>query len=172
MGACKRYVVFSPCRTGSTIIVNNLLPDLTNTVIHMHDPTWIPYKDDFICILSKREDQFAAAISHAVMDTTGEIHSYSNSISPFEISPARFRRLYLSHLNFYNQIHLKCYTTVIEVWYNKLISNPHYLFKQLGEHRRTDYGTIPKSPYDYSKLVTNYSHLREIANNLDQETSR
>ncbi len=169
MGACKRYVVFSPCRTGSTIIINNLLTDRTNTVIHMHNPEWTPYREDFVCILSKRQDQFAAALSHAVMDSTGEVHNYSNTVDPFQISPARFRKLYMSHKQFYKKILLNCYPQIVEIWYDQLVSNPHYLFKQLGEFRRTDYSSITKSPYDYTKLVTNYAHLQDIAKKIDQE---
>ena len=172
MGACKRYVVFSPCRTGSTIIVNNLSTDITNTVIHMHNPEWTPYRDDFICILSKRKDRFATVLSHAVMDTTGEIHNYSNTLEPFEIDTARFKRLYLSHLHFYKQIQLNCYQQVVEVWYDELISDPRYLFKQLGQRQRTNYSTISKSPYDYAKLILNYDHLKQIANNMDQLLSQ
>jgi hypothetical protein len=134
----------------------------------MHNPEWTPYRDDFICILSKRKDRFATVLSHAVMDTTGEIHDYSNALEPFEISPSRFRKLYLSHQQFYTRIQLDCYKHIVEVWYEKLISNPHYLFKQLGEHQRTNYSTVSKSPYDYTKLILNYDHLKQIANNMDQ----
>lgn len=162
------FVVFSPCRTGSTIIFNNLFKDKKNTVIHTHDPTWRPQSEDFVCILSRREDTLATVISQSVMDVTGEVHTYSNSITPFVVDLDRFSNLYLAHKIFYSKINLDSYKQVVEIWYEKLISDPYYLFRELGQHRQTDYTTIPKSPYDYTKLITNYEQLQEAAKKVEQ----
>lgn len=168
MGACKRYVIFTPGRTGSTLIYNNLSTDRTNTVLHMHNNKWVPYRENFICILSKRKDLFASVISNLVMHQTGEIQTYSGNQQPFKIEPNRFIRNYASHQTFYDKIQLNCYSTVVDIWFEQLINDTGYLFKQLGMKGETDYSSIQKSPYDYSKLVTNYYELKEIAQAIDK----
>ena len=162
------FVVFSPCRTGSTIIINNLLKDKKNTVVHTHDPTWRPQSEDFVCILSRREDPLAAVISQSVMEVTGEVHTYSNSITPFVVDLDRFYNLYLAHKIFYKKIVLDGYKQIIDIWYNRLVADPYYLFRELGQHQQTDYSTIPKSPYDYTKIITNYEQLQEAAKEVEQ----
>jgi hypothetical protein len=121
--------------------------------------------------LSKRQDQFAEVISHAVMDITGEVHIYSNATAPFAVDLNRFYNLYHAHKSFYNKIHLDGYTKVVDIWYDQLISDPYYLYRELGQNQKTDYTTIPKSPYDYRQLITNYTELEQVAKKVEQETS-
>ena len=164
------FVVSSPCRTGSTIILNNLLKNKNNTVVHNHNSEWQPPNSNFVCILSRRKDRFAAVVSHAVMDATKQPpHTYSSTVVSLTINVNRFRNLYLSHKIFYSKINLDSYKQVVEIWYEELISDPYYLFRELGQHQQTDYTTIPKSPYDYSKLITNYVQLQEVAKKIEQD---
>jgi hypothetical protein len=127
----------------------------------------VPPHDDFVCILSRRRDVFASVLSHAVLDITQEPNNYTNkSLAPFAINPDRFHGLYTNHVNFYKNLDLTFFKTKIEIWFEELISDPYYLFRQLGQAGETNYSVIDRSPYNYYELVTNIEQLKQVGQDV------
>jgi hypothetical protein len=172
--------VYSPGRTGSTLIVKNLekylskyeTPHLPFDVIHTHDPKFVPPTDDYVCIVSYRESSLDVSCSLYVSDKTGELIQYSGQeIEPFAVDKDEFRKTYFSIKAFYKTIDLSKFNKVIRLWYTPLMTDRTYLFKRLGISvpLSTDYGRSNKSPYDYTHLITNYSELQEYEIELDRK---
>jgi hypothetical protein len=152
------------------LIAGNLRKQFASSPIvnHLHDTSYIPPvyypPTERICVLSKRKNVFKAVLSLLVLEVTGEPSSYTNkTIEPFTIDLRTFKAVYISHLTFYKQINLSHYDKVIEVWFDELISDPYYLFKQFDITAETDYTVIEKSPYKYQELVTNINELKDWA---------
>jgi len=157
------YVIYSPCRTGSTLIRNNLQL-ITPNVIHTHSSSLVALRYNRICILSKRRNVFSEVLSHAVADVINEGYAYTDRlIEPFAIDPDVFISLYRAHKEFYNKIDTRLYARVVDIWFEQLLEDPYYLFRELGHTRATDYTAHTKSPRDYRTLVTNFDQLNEIA---------
>jgi hypothetical protein len=108
------------------------------------------------------------------LEITEETTIYTNkSITPFFADSTRFRNIYSDYLNFYSQINLSHYTKVITIEYEDLITDPYYLYQQLGQNRKINYNLMTKSPYDYTNLVINLPELRNVekeilSNNLNE----
>lgn len=163
------YVIYSPCCTGSTLIERNLKTVCPN-VLHTHRNYFVPPGAGWTCVLSKRLDTFAEVISHCLMNITNEANNYSNmKLGPLKIDPKNFRELYQSHLIFYDSIRTDLYQRVHEIWFEPLMSKPHYLFERLGYGvQYTDYSLLDRSPYRFKDLVTNLPELQEIAQHCEQ----
>lgn len=166
------YVVFSPSRTGSTLITYNLRAYLEKIgyqknkieVIHTHDPEFATPHNNFTCILSRRNVP-RAILSSLVLEQTGEWANYSNnSVTPFSVDPIKFQVLLCQHRDFYGQINLSPYKKVIDIWFEPLVSNPTYLFQQIfGVNEQTNYYNNLISPYNNSKLIANIEELKQVA---------
>jgi len=153
----------------STMIFNNLNPDFSKTVIHSHGRAFVPPHSDFVNIMSRREDIFAAALSHAFMEITKEPNHYTGRwTEPVSIEPDIFARLYCNQTQFYDRIDQGLFKDNITIWFDRLVSDEYYLFSQLGLHKKTDYSLIDRSPYDYRRLIRNMQELEQVAQDVDQ----
>lgn len=166
------YVVFSPSRTGSTLITYNLQDYLRKIgyhhseiqVIHTHDKDIVLPHNNFVCILSRRNVPHAI-LSSLVLEQTGEWANYSNNpVAPFAVDPIKFQVLLNQHREFYEQIDLTPYKKVIDIWFEPLVSDPTYLFQQIfGVNEQTNYYNNLISPYNNTKLITNIEELKQVA---------
>ena len=86
-------VIYSPGRTGSTLIRYNLSHYLSYFNLQAestHDPNYVP-DGDSICVLSKRLNIFDSALSQLILTSTQEPVIYTSKyIEPFEVSIEQF----------------------------------------------------------------------------------
>lgn len=167
------YLIYTPGRTGSTLIVGNLSKYFTSDVQQIHNPLYELQYDgntDYICVLSRRHNTFDAILSQLILEKTNEPHIYSNSdVTPFSANIDQFKTLYQIYTTFYSKINLPLFKKVVEVWYEDLVLNPYYLFNQFGVNEKTDYNFSNKSPYDPYKLITNINELKQIEIDITTE---
>lgn len=161
-------IVFSPARTGSSLIVGNLNRYFHTSVTHTHNQ-YEPYHNESTCILSSRENIIDSVLSQVLVEITDEASVYSNKIIvPFVLNPEKFVNSYQLHRDFYGQIDVSQYQRVIEVLYQPLMDDPYYLFRQLGILEQTVYDKTNKSVYNYNTLIINIDQLRQIAKRLNR----
>jgi hypothetical protein len=86
---------------------------------------------------------------------TGEMSVYSGKqFDQFDVSLENFKALFAAHNEYYRELDLSCYQQVVDIWFEDLISDPWYLFKQFNIVEKTSYG-VQKSPNRYQQLVKN-----------------
>ena len=101
-------------------------------------------------------------ISMLLTRRTNEFTYYSNkNIIPFEIPKQEFRDVYHYFKCFYKSINLDAFKEIVEIEYESLINDPTYLFSKFGIRHNTVYN-LKKSPYDYTKLVTNLDDIKKV----------
>ena len=171
-------VVYTAGRTGSHLIVKNLIRQyrvqprfdsdigFIDGVVHTHNPLYIPPNNNFIAIISQRQNLFDSIISMEVTKITNEFVAYSNKpITPYAISIEQFKDCYFFQKAFYQAIDRTLYNKVIEINYEDLISNPDALS---AVNVKIDILLGNKSPYNYYELITNINELKEIYLQLEQ----
>ena len=164
------FVVYSPARTGSSLIVGNLEKYFGVPAVHTHDFAWTPPDDTYTCIISRRAPLIDSVLSVIMAEYTDEYATYTNKeIEPFNVHTGKFTTLYSIHRDFYNSIDRTQFKNVVEIEYDQLMNDPHYLFAQLGINEQTRYDIRQRSPYNYYKLFTNIDELKTIAEGLDNE---
>ena len=170
----RSVVIYSPMRTGSTIIYNNLLDHMgftesskfPYTVMHTHNPKDTPAETGFTCILSKRKNILDMACSAVIAEKTNEYAEYTGqTVEPFSVSVEQVRQRATDIIDFYNQIDLSIYANVLDIWFDDLLADPYYLYKQFGIDEQIQYDKKLKSPYNYYNIITNIEELKSIAIN-------
>lgn len=173
----RKFIVYSPTRTGSTILGRNLSKYLNiidpykklYDVVHTHNEYLAPPSTDYVCILSKRESILDTVCSRIMAEKTGEWTDSdytTQTVNSFSVDLDQFREMCLFVKQFYHNIDLSYFAQVIEVWYNPLMNDPKYLFSLFDQDVTTDYSTNKKSPYNYYNLITNIKELEQIANEV------
>jgi hypothetical protein len=143
-------------------------------VIHSHlSQADITNNNTYTAIISKRENEFDGAISHFTSYHTGEYSRYGegkNSITKFSINREEFINTILRRREFYNQINLSGYANVVEIFLEKMVADPCYLYQKLGlsDNKEMKYCT-EKSPYG-DTLVKNIEEIREAYYELCRRT--
>ena len=168
----RTFVVFSPGRTGSTLIVNNInrwagqdIAYATHNPNFVHSNEFIPIHENLVCILSKRQNVFRAALSQLVLEHTQEPTFYTGTKNtPFVADVNRFYGLYNQYIIFYNSINVNLYNQVIDINFEDMFNDDSYLFRQIGVDYKTDYSLCQKSPYNYYNLITNIDEIVNRAN--------
>lgn len=165
----KRAVVFTPGRTGSQLIVNNIRNHFNIPVIHTHNPLLEIVEGDAIAFVSYRHNVFESIASILLGKRTNEYTSYTTkSVEKFTVSRAEFEDCFWFYKCFYQSINQDKFEKVIDVWFEDLINDPKYLFNLLGIDHATDYN-FPKSPRNYYELISNidqcltwYNELKDL----------
>jgi hypothetical protein len=165
--------VFTSGRTGSHIICKNLSKyynfkqhapghNITSGVVHNHYALWDPPDSEWICILSKRHNNFESLCSMYIANQTREFVDYTGlGVAPFEIDYESFV-MNFDHIKlFYQAVDQTKFSKTITVWYEELITDPKCLFGQLGISQDTDLTVLAKSPYDYKKIIKNWEQALE-----------
>lgn len=180
-------IVYSPGRTGSTLITQNLatkfklqiygaelnrnysnLPN--NTIISTHNPLF-SIKENIeknTAVISYRSNLFNTIISKLISDYTKEYNSYTNKEVSVSITEEQFCNMYYFCKCFYKLIDLTKFSTVIYVEFEELIKNPFYLFSKFGIEGIITYGT-QKSPHKHSS-ISNIDYCKILFNQLEQKT--
>lgn len=166
-------VVLTPGRTGSHLICDNLAnyfqvpvldwldEPIDGSVVHCHNPCFIPKYENTIGIISKRRDLLSTLISLGIAKKTKEYTEYTNQVlEPFELNEHDFQKSYTWHKNWYHLIDKKTYSKVIEIYYEDLINDEYHLFSKFEIIQRTTYYDT-KSPYDHKKSILNYDKIKE-----------
>jgi hypothetical protein len=159
----RTFVVFSPGRTGSTLVVKNINQwagrDIAYAIHNpqfVHSDEFIPFHKDLVCILSRRKNIFRGALSQLVLEHTQEPTFYTGTKNtPFAVNIDRFYSLYKQYLIFYNTIDTSIYNEVVDIVFEDILEDDNYLFRKIGIDHKTDYSVCQKSPYDYYSLITN-----------------
>jgi hypothetical protein len=99
--------VYTAGRTGSHLIIRNLCKfyrtiqrsdqdtNISNGIVHTHNPLYIPQSDNFIAIISRRRNLFESVLSTELAKTTNEFIQYTNKkIVPFSIDVNKFKDCY------------------------------------------------------------------------------
>jgi hypothetical protein len=160
----KSFVVLAFPRTGSTLIIGNLNEYFKTDALQTHDFNYVPPHENYTCVITKRQDVFSCVASHLVMNRTGESSAYSNkSVEPFVADPLEMQRLLKAFDVFHANRNLSHYKHVIEVDFDRLISDSYYLFRQFNIVEKTMYN-IERSPYRYQDLITNLDELKDVFN--------
>jgi hypothetical protein len=132
----------------------------------------IENKHTYTAVVSKRNNEFARAISEITTIRTGKYHqNYDvNVVSPFSVSRVEFIKTILKSREFYSQIDLTGYANVVEIYFEKMIEDPYFLHQQLGieDNSKMEYLT-PPSPYGTS-LIKNIEELGKLYNELFRRT--
>ena len=165
----KKFVIIAFPRTGSTLVRHNLSSYFGVFVEHTHDRLYRPPGDDFTAVVTQRRNIFDCVCSHLVMLHTGEMSIYSHKeFNKFDIDLEDFGALVKSYQEFYQQIDLSGYRQVVDIWFDKLILDPYYLFGKFNIVEKTSYG-IERSPNRYTSLVKNidevYTYYQSLINN-------
>ena len=160
----KNFVIFSPGRTGGSLISNNLLDYFKANVNYIHNMQSFDMSD-CTCILSKRKNVIESVFSQLIVNKSNETVDYSDKkIDLFDVEIDQFRSLYNYYNNYYNNIDLRPYSSIITIWFEDLIADPYYLFSNFNIVEKTNYYERLNSPYDYKKIIRNYLDLEIIAN--------
>lgn len=153
-------VVFTPGRTGSTLIATNLRRQFNTTnVIHTHNPLYRPLHKDFYAVVSTR-DNFDAIMSAFVVSKINESQYTNKEITPFCVSTTIFDGTYNYYKSFYKLLNKELYKEVIEISYEDLISDPMYLFSKFGVDAPI-VESMKRFPYRYQNLIINTDELRD-----------
>ena len=161
-------VVLTPGRTGSQLIAQNLRMGGWQ-VHHTHNPLYVPVDPETIGLFSKRHDEFGAIMSALVAERTKEYVSYTNKpIVPFAISFEEFENYYTYQKLFFQVVNKSKYKNIIEIYYEDIISDDLYLFRQFGIDRKMLF-LVDKSPYQYAELVTNIKELKIFLDELNSK---
>ena len=153
------FVVFSPGRTGSQLIANNIRHHYKCAVVHTHNPMYNPLCQS-VAIISKRRNMFNALMSAFVSQISGEFFSYTaNTIYKVTIPNDAFRNRYIFYKVFYEIVNLNYFDRVIDIFYEDMVNDATYLFSHFGVDKDISMQLSPKSPYDYS-YITNIDQLR------------
>lgn len=163
-------VIFTPGRTGSHIIIENLSKKFcSSNLIHMHNPLHEPINNNFIGILSRRHNIFEALLSTAVASVTNEFKFYSNKkIDPFVFPINKFKNHYLFHKAFYELVNKSYFKETVDIYYEDMLTDPKYLFKLFGIDQSLLDTDLKKSPYNYYELILNVNELNDLYNELTQ----
>jgi hypothetical protein len=170
------YVIFTTGRTGSQLIRFNLsthfqLPSLEyqhnnieitqSTVIHNHNPLWVPPDNSFCtAIISRRRNLFESIISALVAEKTKEFFQYTNrTISPFYVEPLDFTHRYFFEKTYYEIINYNRFDKVVEVYYEDMMSDKKHLFSLVGVDKEILLDLTTKSPYNNRQLISNIDEL-------------
>ena len=164
-------VIYTAGRTGSHLIETNLSSyfkspmrnwwkcEYEHGIVHAHNPFYIPPNNTFICIISKRKNEFSAILSLILTRTTAEFIEYtSKHIDSINISEDEFTNTYRYYKAYYQLVDTAKYDTMV-LYYEDIIDDPKYLFSKFG----VDKVMVPihqKSPYDYYKLIENVNALK------------
>ena len=160
----KNFVIFSPGRTGGSLISNNLTDYFNASVNYIHTMRSFDMSD-CTCILSKRRSVTEAVFSQLIVDKSKETSEYSDKkIDWFHADIDQFKSLYNHYNNYYDRIDLRPYRSIMTIWFEDLIADPYYLFSNFNIVEKTNYYERLNSPYDYKKIIRNYSDLEIIAN--------
>ena len=161
-------VILTPGRTGSQLIDRNLKKNGWQ-VHHTHNPLYIPSTPETIGVFSKRYDEFSAIISALVAKRTEEYVKYTNkTIIPFAISFEEFENYYTYQKLFFQVVNKNKYKNIIEIYYEDMISDNFYLFRQFGIDLNMSF-LVDKSPYKYAELVTNIKELKIFLDELNSK---
>lgn len=165
-------IVFTPGRTGSHIIMENLcvhfkIPRLYDTsdsefgIMHSHNPDHNPLGEDCMAIVSTRKNKLESLLSSMIVAKTSESRSYTNRpIDKFKVSRGELWNYYLFHTVFYHLIDKTKFKTVVEIEYESMLSDPKYLFSKFGVDKDIKfYGK--KSPYNYYQIIDNVDDVKD-----------
>ena len=164
-----KYAIFTAGRTGSQIVSRNLtdyhnceqyIPrhhNIVSGVVHSHYSLWEPPDSEWICILSKRRNDFEAMCSNYIAKQTQEFIEYTDLAVPlFDLDYEDFVTYFKYRRLFYQTVDQTKFSKTITVWYEDLVTDPNHLFDQLGMTLKTDLTVLTKSPYDYKKIIKNW----------------
>ena len=174
-------VVYTAGRTGSHLIIRNLCDhyhvnqhfdydtNIVDGIVHTHNPLYTPPSDNFIAIISRRQNLFDAILSMELTKITNEFIDYSDKkITPYAIDLKKFESCYFYQKAFYQIIDTSKFKKVIDIFYEDLISNPDCLLEEFNF--KFSISLSKKSPYDYYNLITNIDELKKLYQTLEQTT--
>lgn len=165
-----RAVVFTPGRTGSHLIINNLRAHFEHTaIIHTHNPVKTPPGAAFVGILSKRRNMFDAIMSSYLAMATNEAHTYTTRpTNKFSVPLGDFENTWMYYTGFYDLVDRTKFTDIVEIYYEDMICDNKYLFSQFGINREIDLSRAPGSPRKYQEYILNLDELRDKFNDLNR----
>ena len=165
------FTIYSPSRTGSHLIAKNIQNKLNATVVQLYryeDKLDDSQSSNSICIRNRRRDTFSQTLSEVLNYIHNNHNRYTYQIlKPQNLDITLFRNLYIKNLKFFKDIDTSIFQKTVDIYFEDVISDPYYLFNQLGYNIVTDYSLCQKSPYDYNSIVTNIPELKKIANRID-----
>ena len=175
------YIIYSPGRTGSQLITNELANFLTSeytvyydifldiaptAIIHTHNSkAEIPNKSNFICIISRRRDELAGILSEHIAAHTNEYGIYykfnrGEKIELFILSKEKIKASLDARREFYSQIVTTGYTKIVDIYLEDMLQYPYHLFEALNiPNRLIGYDCI-KCPYG-PELISNIDEINE-----------
>jgi hypothetical protein len=167
----KHAVVFTPGRTGSQLIVNNIQTCFNISVTHTHNPLLEVVNNDTIAFVSRRRNVFESVASTLLGKRSNEYTSYTTkSVEKFIVGRTEFEDCFWFHKCFYQLINRSKFEKVVDVWFEDLINDPKYLFNLLDMDRLTDYN-FPKSPRNYYELISNIDQCQMWYDDLKDLTA-
>ena len=164
------YIVSGPGRVGGHLLVSIIQSSGQTAVYHSHDPAWTLGNDpDTTLIVLDRRDRFAAVMSNAIAQHTGQTTEYAHStVQPFELNPGIFRWGYVKHIDHYRGYDLsRPYAAVHKIYFEDFVNNASYV-KTLLNLSHTDSAVRSRpAPYHYRDIVTNWEKLRRLFDLLE-----
>jgi hypothetical protein len=171
-----KIIVFTSGRSGSHLIRANLSQHFRDyEVVQTHNPMY-PVRDNDICVVSRRRDQFVANLSMCVASKLDKFHFYPGDTldekATTEISENYFVNLCFFQKAFYKTLDQRNLPNRIDVDYEDLIANDKYLFSKFGVDKSIK-PLLLKSPYNVYELVNNIDAMRVVfAREANKEISQ
>jgi len=166
------FVVFTPGRTGSSLIFKNLLKHFGKNIgVHSHSPLISSTTENTWAIVSHRRDLFSAIISTLVGKRTEEYIQYQGVYNTrFSVDQVEFEATYQHYKLFYRAINRCNFNKVIDIYYEDLISDPKLLFASLGIEKTINLTLQEKSPYKNKELLINLDQCQQWFDYLESQS--
>lgn len=162
----SNFLIKTPGRTGSHIILSFLETTENNHVVHSQD-FWCPENtEEWDLILSKRRNSFDHACSRIVASHTQQWGPYNDVSKDLKITPD-FEYIMVSCSNSvltyetHNQMAKKYTWKNVYTFYYEDIINDDSSLKMLDSTGTTGLKKDMKSPHNYKEIITNYSELKK-----------
>jgi hypothetical protein len=178
----NKFVVYSPGRTGSTLITRELNSYFkiwyvgtlsTRTAVDVplvttHNPLFqVRDPENYIAIISKRRSLFNTIISKIIADYTKEYTEYTKKdISSINISSKKFTEMYHFCKLFYMVLDTSKFKQTVVIDIEDLLADSKFLFAQLGIDHNMIYKT-EKSPYGQN-FIDNHNDCKILFDELER----
>lgn len=161
------YLVSSPTRVGSHLLVA-IIKAAKRSAVKTHDPQLeLDDYSQWTLILLNRRDRFAALMSSMIWEHTRQSACYTpickdrwsvecdNKRSQFYMKYWYLRETHEQQHDF-----SRLYGRVLHMWYEDFVTDPGWVYRELGLTQQMPIEYPERSPYDYREMITNWEECR------------
>jgi hypothetical protein len=162
------YIISGAGRTGGHLLKGIIESAGVESVVYTHDPE-LDLGDDLntTLVILDRRDRFAALMSNAITQHTGQSTIYdNNTIEPFAVDPGHFKWHFDRYMNYYRSHDLsRLYAGVYKMYLEDFVSDHdvarHILGLPASKAKLPPLARNP-APYNFENIVTNWFELKTV----------